>query len=341
MHIRLASLFADPFTQSPLVFEAFEQTGDEVINGAFMSEAKNLYPVINQVPVFLKNHIPAGFAIQFKTQLAALANGENEVARQILNSTQRFSFSMEWDEAYTDKVDKVWGQTREFRLQEHLVDTQTKPEDYPGLKVLDVGCGNGILCKSLADLGATMFGIDYSDSVWNAQRGQHHPNACFVKADLHHLPFADGFFDLVYSNGVIHHTANTENAFRQVLAKVRVGGKFYVWLYKRGESIGFNTYLRVTDAMRYIVNKLPQPVQKRIINALVAAKVQYNRLRRRKLPDVATAKLELYDTLTPQYKYYHTPVEVYDWHKRYGLTQSALTHINPYGFGVLGVKGNG
>src|SRR5262249_50233118 len=53
----------------------------------------------------------------------------------------------------------------------------------------------------------------------------------FVHQDAEDLPFADESFDLGYSNGVIHHTPNTERLVRRVHRGPRPGGQAIVMVY--------------------------------------------------------------------------------------------------------------
>ena len=43
----------------------------------------------------------------------------------------------------------------------------------PGMRVLDVGCGDGALPARIADAGAEVVGIDISPSLLEAARGRH------------------------------------------------------------------------------------------------------------------------------------------------------------------------
>lgn len=52
-------------------------------------------------------------------------------------------------------------------------------------------------------------------------------------ADGEHLPFAAETFDVVYSNGVLHHTPDTAGAVREVHRVLRPGGTAKVMLYHR------------------------------------------------------------------------------------------------------------
>jgi SAM-dependent methyltransferase len=52
-----------------------------------------------------------------------------------------------------------------------------------------------------------------------------------VHHDAESLPFADASFDLVYSNGVLHHTPNTVAVVREIRRVLRPGGRAIVMLY--------------------------------------------------------------------------------------------------------------
>ena len=50
------------------------------------------------------------------------------------------------------------------------------------------------------------------------------------------MPFADDSFDVVYSNGVLHHTPDTAGAVREIHRVLRPGGQARVMLYHRGSA---------------------------------------------------------------------------------------------------------
>src|SRR5256885_654827 len=53
----------------------------------------------------------------------------------------------------------------------------------------------------------------------------------FVLQDAEVLPFDDNTFDLVYSNGVIHHTPNTRDVVREICRVLKPGGRAVVMVY--------------------------------------------------------------------------------------------------------------
>jgi SAM-dependent methyltransferase len=56
-------------------------------------------------------------------------------------------------------------------------------------------------------------------------------NVAFVQMNLFRPPFRDASFDVVISNGVLHHTGDCEVGFKAILAKLKPGGHVIVGLY--------------------------------------------------------------------------------------------------------------
>jgi SAM-dependent methyltransferase len=111
--------------------------------------------------------------------------------------------------------------------------------DYPGTRgmaVLDVGCGQGIDLVQYAAAGARVTGIDLTPR--HAELARAHLQALgfdgeVVDGDAERLPFADGTFDRVSSNGVLHHTPGIEQALREIYRVLRPGGEGRILLYNR------------------------------------------------------------------------------------------------------------
>jgi ubiquinone/menaquinone biosynthesis C-methylase UbiE len=59
------------------------------------------------------------------------------------------------------------------------------------------------------------------------------PAAMFVEASNLTLPFRDGCFDLVVSDGVIHHTPDPRVSFAENVRIAKRGGLIYLAVYKR------------------------------------------------------------------------------------------------------------
>jgi ubiquinone/menaquinone biosynthesis C-methylase UbiE len=109
-------------------------------------------------------------------------------------------------------------------------------DEFKGKRLLEVGCGMGTDLLQFARGGALCTGVDLtprSVEISSLHFGLYDLRADFVLGDGERLPFADESFDVVYSNGVLHHTPNTAQAVREVHRVLRPGGLARVMLYHR------------------------------------------------------------------------------------------------------------
>jgi SAM-dependent methyltransferase len=123
-------------------------------------------------------------------------------------------------------------------LRERLLDKISWRGDE---KVLDVGCGRGLLTVAAASRLSTgsVVGVDVwhrgaisgnrADSVLENARIEGAANKVEVKeGDARDLPFADGVFDVVVSNFVVHdlkNRADRERMMREMARVLKPGGR--------------------------------------------------------------------------------------------------------------------
>jgi len=111
--------------------------------------------------------------------------------------------------------------------------------DYDGAPLLlDAGCGAAL--SALALFGPLLsrvryLGVDVSDAVdVAAQRFRENDlEAGFLQADLSRLPFAAGTVDVIFSEGVLHHTDSTRDALLELARLLRPGGRFLFYVYRK------------------------------------------------------------------------------------------------------------
>jgi 2-polyprenyl-3-methyl-5-hydroxy-6-metoxy-1,4-benzoquinol methylase len=107
---------------------------------------------------------------------------------------------------------------------------------YAGKKVLDLGCGSGVLSVVLAKNGAKVTAADLTENATKmTQRNAklQKLNINVVRTDAENLAFADNSFDYVLSWGVLHHTENTERAFAEVSRALKPNGTGLVMVYHK------------------------------------------------------------------------------------------------------------
>lgn len=109
-------------------------------------------------------------------------------------------------------------------------------EQSAGMRVLDVGCGQGMDLAQYAIAGAIATGIDLTPRHVELARAHVAAlglDATVVLGDAERLPFADQSFDQVSSNGVLHHTPDIEAALREICRVLRPGGQARIIVYNR------------------------------------------------------------------------------------------------------------
>src|SRR6185369_5573781 len=92
----------------------------------------------------------------------------------------------------------------------------------PGERILDLGCGDGVLTKKLADLGCDVIGVDSSDAQIDAAR-KLGLTAYVMNAE--ELMFREEF-DAVFSNAVLHWIKRADPMISAVYRSLKHGGRF-------------------------------------------------------------------------------------------------------------------
>ena len=91
-----------------------------------------------------------------------------------------------------------------------------------GERILDLGCGDGVLTKRLMDLGCEVLGVDASPAMVEA--AQRRGVSAHVM-DGHELPFHEEF-DAVFSNAALHWMLEPDEVLRRIRQSLRSGGRF-------------------------------------------------------------------------------------------------------------------
>lgn len=104
-----------------------------------------------------------------------------------------------------------------------------------GSRVVECGCGTGQLSNFLSLANRTVIGADMCMNSLRLAQGFKEKNqlgrVTFVQMNLFRPVLKPGSFDLVISNGVLHHTADPFLAFQKISTLVKPNGYILIGLY--------------------------------------------------------------------------------------------------------------
>ena len=193
-------------------------------DGRLLSAAGRAYPIVDGIPRFV----------------AHADRGQEQTAD---------SFGFKWTR------DAHWGFEPEHQRVVwdfwHDIFGWDGPEDLRALMagkvVLDAGAGAGASLRQFVDWPSAIVAADISAAIDRCRdRFADRPHVSYMQADLTQLPLADDVFDIVWSNGVLHHTPNTFESLRAIVRHLKVGGLvvFYIYVKKAPIREFVDDYLR-------------------------------------------------------------------------------------------------
>jgi 2-polyprenyl-6-hydroxyphenyl methylase/3-demethylubiquinone-9 3-methyltransferase len=141
---------------------------------------------------------------------------------------------------YDRHSDLWWGDTGFASLLQHVSNPWRVPYfqrilareqmlEPGGKRLLDVGCGGGVLAEELAAMGFQVTGIDPSEQSIAAARSHAHAKGLRIDYQTgsgERLPFGDGTFDVVSCCDVLEHIHGWDTVIAHVSRVLRPGGIF-------------------------------------------------------------------------------------------------------------------
>lgn len=98
------------------------------------------------------------------------------------------------------------------------------------LRVLDIGCGGGLLAEQFAAMGCQVTGIDQSIPSLNAAKNHAKTMGLdieYLQGNAEHLPFSDHEFDIVCCCDVLEHLDSVNVVIQELSRVLKPGGIFF------------------------------------------------------------------------------------------------------------------
>ena len=105
-----------------------------------------------------------------------------------------------------------------------------------GKKVLEIGCGGGLVASDIARSGAKLTAIDLTQTAINTTTerfSQMKLKGDIRQADAENMPFNDASFEFVVSWGVIHHSGNMQKIVDEIYRVLKPGGRAFIMVYSK------------------------------------------------------------------------------------------------------------
>ncbi len=122
-------------------------------------------------------------------------------------------------------------------------------------KVLDIGCGAGLLTNPMAKAGFDVTGIDISKaSLQIATQFDKTNSVRYAQADAYELPFEEQTFEGVTAMDLLEHVEKPEKVVREAARVLKPGGLFFFHTFNRT----FLSYLMVIKGVEWFVKNTPK-----------------------------------------------------------------------------------
>jgi len=143
------------------------------------------------------------------------------------------------------------------RVAGHFDRDPKSPQPLTGLRILDIGCGGGLLCEPIARMGADIVGADASQTNIEIARIHAAKSGVAVdyRAETAENLAADGeLFDVVLNMEVVEHVADVDLFLSSCAQMVKPGGLMFIATINR-------TFKALTLAIvgaEYVLRWLPR-----------------------------------------------------------------------------------
>lgn len=163
---------------------------------------------------------------------------------------------------FSELAHRWWDPNSEFKplheinpLRLRWVDTRAP---LAGKKVLDVGCGGGILAEAMAGAGATVSGIDLSEKALKVARLHLYESGKSVDYELvsaeDYAAAHPGEFDVVTCMEMLEHVPDPASVIAACARLVKPGG----WVFFSTLNRNAKSYLLAVVGAEYILKLLPR-----------------------------------------------------------------------------------
>lgn len=336
----LLEILVCPTCEHDLELHHGSEAGDEIVSGRLCcAKCQRVYNITKGIPCMLPNPWS--------------------------KDDTREAFTAQWrlrQEGEFERKSQVYGFDIDFRI-EYLF-KEIPPSLLERGWALDAGCGPGdsTHVAAMKHPHTNIVGMDLNDAIYDIDESKKNaPNLHFVQADIMHPPFKRGSVGFVYSEGALHHTRDTKQAFMALVPLLAERGALTVWIcphfveasmsvklaYLSRDVLFLNVGHLLPARTRLALVRMAAPLLVPLSGlsfALDYATARRNadrngfryildrapkHLRSRPGDFVRSVIFSMYDSVSPRHQHRHRRSEVLSWFAAKGFTDVRTCDYNP------------
>jgi ubiquinone/menaquinone biosynthesis C-methylase UbiE/DNA-binding MarR family transcriptional regulator len=183
----------------------------------------------------------------------AQARVDRERAAEVIHERRR---SQTWAESVAGRMERQYSPGRTWEATARaLIGLQDLGD------VLDIACGDGVLCELMASQARSVTGVDISPTLIAAARARLKGDAhvTLIEADMHALPLEPGRFDHVFLMHALAYTKRPQDAIREAARVLRPGGRLVV------SSLNAHTHKATMQAYDHVNLGIAPPALRKLL----------------------------------------------------------------------------
>jgi len=151
---------------------------------------------------------------------------------QVIQHFDGMAVNGDWSKLYDKNPDDMINYS--FRIRRQRVVEMLEPILRSGMRVLDVGCGTGIMAPFVLSKKAHYQGVDLSANMIQEAKKRYSGNqtsegsVTFTVADVEKMPFADAHYDVLMALGLLEYFENPQRVTNEIVRMVKPGGSIIV-----------------------------------------------------------------------------------------------------------------
>ncbi len=140
-------------------------------------------------------------------------------------------------EHFTKLADQWWSESGKFKILHDLqplrvqyIINQIWPKKINKLKILDLGCGGGLVCEPLAKLGANVTGVDFVKQNIEAAKIHAMKNKLkinYIHKDVNDIKLKSGY-DVIIAYEVLEHLKDWPDLIKKIKTLLKANGKLII-----------------------------------------------------------------------------------------------------------------